>query len=189
MSACGTLAVQSGPLTGSRPTGSITLSPKPIKIRTARETEPTGHISAGSFAAPPRITPRRAMQRYSPDLTKDPYLRPSDKYYYVPSIVAARDPDVLYGGWTMVLVGRIFEIVFGWHFTWLVNSATHLWGSRRFERATIRAITCPIAALTFGEGWHNNHHAYPRSATPRPDLVRDRPNWYPGPLPRNDRCW
>ena len=68
------------------------------------------------------------------------------------------------GGWTMVVWGIFLRTVLGWHSTWLVNSATHLWGKRRFETRDDSRNNGLIAAITFGEGWHNNHHAYPRSA-------------------------
>ena len=68
------------------------------------------------------------------------------------------------GGFSMVLWGVFFKTVIGWHSTWLVNSATHLWGTRRFETRDDSRNNGLIAAITFGEGWHNNHHAYPRSA-------------------------
>jgi fatty-acid desaturase len=55
-------------------------------------------------------------------------------------------------------------VAVGWHATWLVNSATHLWGTRRFETRDDSRNNALIAAVSFGEGWHNNHHAYPRSA-------------------------
>jgi stearoyl-CoA desaturase (delta-9 desaturase) len=45
-----------------------------------------------------------------------------------------------------------------------VNSATHLWGKRRFETRDDSRNNALIAAITFGEGWHNNHHAFPRLA-------------------------
>jgi fatty-acid desaturase len=64
----------------------------------------------------------------------------------------------------MVLWGIFLRQVIGWHSTWLVNSATHLWGTRRFETHDDSRNNGLIAALTFGEGWHNNHHANPRSA-------------------------
>ena len=64
----------------------------------------------------------------------------------------------------MVVWAVFFRTVVGWHFTWLVNSATHLWGSRRFETRDDSRNNGLIAAVTFGEGWHNNHHAFPRSA-------------------------
>ncbi len=102
-------------------------------------------------------------QRYSPDLMKDRFYPALDKYYAVPTIVLAA---VLFavGGWSMVLWGVFLRTVWGWHCTWLVNSATHLWGSRRFETRDDSRNNFLVAILTWGEGWHNNHHAYPRSA-------------------------
>ncbi len=70
----------------------------------------------------------------------------------------------VFGGWSMVLWGVFLRTVWGWHCTWLVNSATHLWGSRRFETRDDSRNNFLVAILTWGEGWHNNHHAYPRSA-------------------------
>ena len=64
----------------------------------------------------------------------------------------------------MVVWAVFFRVVVGWHSTWLVNSATHLWGTRRFETRDDSRNNGLIAAVTFGEGWHNNHHAHPRSA-------------------------
>ena len=51
-----------------------------------------------------------------------------------------------------------------YHVTWLVNSATHMWGTRAYETEDSSYNNKWVAALTFGEGWHNNHHAYPSSA-------------------------
>ena len=45
-----------------------------------------------------------------------------------------------------------------------MNSATHKWGSRRFSTRDDSTNSWWVALLTFGEGWHNNHHAFPRSA-------------------------
>jgi len=56
------------------------------------------------------------------------------------------------------------RVVVGLHSTWLVNSATHLWGKRRFETGDDSKNSWWVALVTFGEGWHNNHHAYPTSA-------------------------
>jgi stearoyl-CoA desaturase (delta-9 desaturase) len=52
----------------------------------------------------------------------------------------------------------------GLHATWLVNSATHMWGNRRFATRDDSRNSWWVALLTFGEGWHNNHHAHPTSA-------------------------
>jgi fatty-acid desaturase len=103
------------------------------------------------------------MQRYCPDFANDRFHQWINKYYYVPTIVVAA-ALIAIGGWTMVLWGIFLKTVIGWHFTWLVNSATHLWGTRRFETRDDSRNNALIAAITWGEGWHNNHHAYPRSA-------------------------
>ncbi len=100
---------------------------------------------------------------YHPDLMRDPFLVALDKYYWVPTVIVAAALLAI-GGPTMVLWGIFLKTVMGWHFTWLVNSATHLWGTRRFETRDDSRNNGLIAAVTWGEGWHNNHHAYPRSA-------------------------
>jgi hypothetical protein len=64
----------------------------------------------------------------------------------------------------MVLWGIALRVTFGLHATWLVNSATHMWGSRRFATRDDSRNSWWVALLTFGEGWHNNHHAHPVSA-------------------------
>jgi stearoyl-CoA desaturase (delta-9 desaturase) len=63
-----------------------------------------------------------------------------------------------------VLWGIFLRITLGLHATWLVNSATHLWGSQRFDAGDDSKNNWWVALLTFGEGWHNNHHAHPVSA-------------------------
>jgi stearoyl-CoA desaturase (delta-9 desaturase) len=64
----------------------------------------------------------------------------------------------------MMLWGICLRVVIGLHTTWLVNSATHLWGTRRFATRDDSRNSWWVALLTFGEGWHNNHHAHPTSA-------------------------
>lgn len=54
--------------------------------------------------------------------------------------------------------------VFVWHATWAVNSICHRWGYRNFETHDCSRNNAWVAALAFGEGWHNNHHAFPSSA-------------------------
>lgn len=102
-------------------------------------------------------------KRYSPDLMKDKVHILINKYYIAPTVVLA---IALYfiGGYSMVLWGIFLRTTWAWHCTWLVNSATHLWGSRRFETKEDSRNNGWVALLTWGEGWHNNHHAYPTSA-------------------------
>ena len=67
-------------------------------------------------------------------------------------------------GLSMFLWGICLSVVVGLHATWLVNSATHMWGGRRFATRDDSRNNWWVALLTFGEGWHNNHHAHPTSA-------------------------
>jgi fatty-acid desaturase len=103
------------------------------------------------------------MSKYAPDLAADPFYRWLNTYHFVPVIVVGLALLAI-GGWDMVLWGVFLRIVFGLHATWLVNSATHKWGSRRFATKDDSTNNWWVAALTFGEGWHNNHHAHPTSA-------------------------
>jgi stearoyl-CoA desaturase (delta-9 desaturase) len=68
------------------------------------------------------------------------------------------------GGLPMMLWGIAVRVVVGLHATWLVNSATHMWGRRRFATRDDSRNNWWVALMTFGEGWHNNHHAHPTSA-------------------------
>jgi stearoyl-CoA desaturase (delta-9 desaturase) len=105
----------------------------------------------------------KRMSRYAPDLGKDPFYRWLNTYHYVPLIASAL---ILFavGGLPMMLWGTCVRVVIGLHATWLVNSAAHMWGRRRFATSDDSRNNWWVALLTFGEGWHNNHHAHPTSA-------------------------
>jgi stearoyl-CoA desaturase (delta-9 desaturase) len=101
--------------------------------------------------------------RYAPDLVKDPFHVWLSRYHWLPLSVLAALLLAL-GGLPFLLWGVFFRVSAGHHATWLVNSATHLWGSRRFETHDDSRNNWWVALITFGEGWHNNHHAHPTSA-------------------------
>jgi stearoyl-CoA desaturase (Delta-9 desaturase) len=105
----------------------------------------------------------RVMSKYAPDLARHPFYVWLNNYHWVPSAVLLAILWIA-GGLPMVLWGLCFRVVFGLHATWLVNSATHLWGKRRFETRDDSRNNWWVALITFGEGWHNNHHAHPTSA-------------------------
>ncbi len=73
-----------------------------------------------------------------------------------------------FGGWRMgtslLVWGGFLRIIYVLNCTWLVNSAAHLWGYRTFETSDTSRNNWWVALLTWGEGWHNNHHAHPRTA-------------------------
>ena len=60
--------------------------------------------------------------------------------------------------------GVIMRTIYTWHVTWAINSAAHIWGYRNYETREDSTNNWLFALLTNGEGWHNNHHADPRSA-------------------------
>lgn len=103
------------------------------------------------------------MKRYVPDLLKDKGLVLISRFYLVPIVISA---FILFaiGGWSMVAWGVAGRVVFGWHTTWFVNSLSHLYGSRPHKTDDDSTNNWFVALLTFGEGWHNNHHAFPSSA-------------------------
>jgi stearoyl-CoA desaturase (delta-9 desaturase) len=103
------------------------------------------------------------IKRYAPDLITDRYYNWLNRYYYVPLIVLSVLLLVL-GGWSVLLWGTFLRVTLALHATWFVNSATHMWGRKRFETGEDSRNSWWVALLTFGEGWHNNHHAYPTSA-------------------------
>lgn len=163
LSVFGTLALQSGPLTWvttHRVHHAFTdMENDPHSPRHGTYWSHMGWIFRGKAQ---NQTPAD-MKRYCPDFADDPFHQWLNKYYWV-SIAVLGAGLFAIGGWTMVIWGVFLKTVVGWHFTWLVNSATHMWGTRRFETRDDSRNNALIAALTFGEGWHNNHHAFPRSA-------------------------
>ena len=103
------------------------------------------------------------MWRYAPDLMKDPVQVWMNRLYFVPLIILGIVLLAL-GGWSFLMVGIFLRVTVALHFTWLVNSATHIWGRRRFATNDLSTNNWWVALLSFGEGWHNNHHAHPRAA-------------------------
>ncbi len=111
------------------------------------------------------------LARYAPDLGRDRFLVWLSKYHWIPLTVSGA---LLFGlGWLaggpvnavgMLLWGGFLRVTLGLHATWLVNSATHLWGSRRFATRDDSRNNWWVALVSGGEGWHNNHHAHPVSA-------------------------
>ena len=90
------------------------------------------------------------LARYVPDLAKDKFHVWITKYHYVPMIVLGVALLAI-GGWKFVLWGIFFRTVMGLHFTWLVNSATHSWGTRRFETRDLSTNSWWVAILSWAK--------------------------------------
>ncbi len=105
------------------------------------------------------------QRRFARDIHNDPYYLWLDTIagQFLPQVLLA---IVLYGigGIGMVLWGVCLRMVFVYHATWCVNSATHFFGYRNYEIDDLSRNTWWVALITFGEGWHNNHHAYQQVA-------------------------
>jgi sn-2 palmitoyl-lipid 9-desaturase len=129
-----------------------------------------GHL-LWMFYSNPRVDRPGALEELAPDLCRDPELRWLDKYFWTIWVGAAFlsfGIGFLIGGWqlalSLVVWGTLARTVFVWHNTWFVNSATHLWGYRNYKTSDDSRNLWWVAWLTFGEGWHNNHHAIAGSA-------------------------
>jgi stearoyl-CoA desaturase (delta-9 desaturase) len=105
----------------------------------------------------------KLLAKYAPDLAKDRFYIWLNDYHWLPIVVLTGILGLI-GGLPMVLWAGCFRVVFGLHATWLVNSATHIWGARRFATRDDSRNNWWVALISFGEGWHNNHHAHPTSA-------------------------
>ncbi|MGE0103863.1 MAG: acyl-CoA desaturase [Blastocatellales bacterium] len=103
------------------------------------------------------------LAKYVPDLAKDRFLDWLSRWSFVTQIPVIA---LLWwaGGWQFVLWGVCLRVVFSWHATCFVNSAAHVWGARRFDTRDDSRNNWWVALMTFGEGWHNNHHAFPAAA-------------------------
>ena len=105
----------------------------------------------------------KALSKYAPDLAKHKFYIWLNNWHWIP-MVALGVILLAIGGFPLLCWGIFLRVVVGLHATWLVNSATHMWGNRRFTTRDDSRNNWWVALMTFGEGWHNNHHAHPTSA-------------------------
>ncbi|WP_024546911.1 fatty acid desaturase [Picosynechococcus sp. NKBG15041c] len=101
--------------------------------------------------------------RYAQDLAKQPFYRWLNRNFLLLQIPLAIALYFL-GGWSWVVYGMLLRAVLLWHSTWFINSVTHVWGYRSHASDDNSRNLWWAAILTYGEGWHNNHHAYPSVA-------------------------
>lgn len=100
---------------------------------------------------------------FIPDLIKYPELVWLHRHPFLPVMLWA---SLMYGlwGWGGVLYGCMISSLINWHATFTVNSLSHMIGEQDFESHDNSRNHWLIALITMGEGWHNNHHAYSKSA-------------------------
>jgi len=157
---CGTLACQGGPIEW---VGTHRIH----HLHSDTENDPHdsnkgfwwSHIGWLIFQSPSQSQ----IPRFTKDINEDPVYQFLQKNFIF--IQIALGAVLLFlGGWSFVVWGIFARIVWVYHCTWLVNSATHKFGYQSYESGD-RSTNCWwVAVLVFGEGWHNNHHAYQYSA-------------------------
>jgi len=100
---------------------------------------------------------------YSKHLLKDPIIVFVSRTFFLWAVLALVIPFAI-GGWQGLLWGGLVRVFLTHHVTWSVNSVCHTFGKREFETNDLSRNEWIVGLLGFGEGWHNNHHAFPRSA-------------------------
>ncbi len=117
-------------------------------------------------------TSDKGLERYVADLKKDRVTVVVSNLFPVWMALSLIIPAVIGGLVTMSWGGALLGFVWGGlvrvlvvhHATWSVNSVCHLWGTRAYKSHDESRNNPVVGVLALGEGWHNNHHAFPTSA-------------------------
>ena len=130
----------------------------------------------------PELSRYELYARYVKDVLRDPFFKKLEQQRYYLGIIATHVllffAAGLVTGWasagtieyslqiglSFVVWGVFVRTVIVWHTTWSINSITHIWGYRNYETGENSRNNIILGFLAAGEGWHNNHHADPRSA-------------------------
>ena len=115
------------------------------------------------FVDRPKKDQELLYEKYVPELKDRPMLRFFERTYGLWMVLPGFALYFL-GGWPMLLWGLCARMTYAYHSTWFVNSATHLWGYRNYETRDESKNLWWVALVSYGEGWHNNHHAHPSNA-------------------------
>ncbi|CAN5625394.1 hypothetical protein BH24ACT26_BH24ACT26_21090 [soil metagenome] len=115
---------------------------------------------------------KTSQERWAPDLLKDPTMVKIDKRFGLLTLASLLAPGILgllitqslWGGVTAFLWGGLARVFLLHHVTWSVNSICHFYGKRTFQTTDESTNNWLLSVLSFGESWHNNHHAFPTSA-------------------------
>lgn len=177
LTVCGTLALEGGPI-------GWVATHRMHHQNTDKEGDPHSPRDGGFWAHMGWVMTGHALHNASgellplvPDLRKDKFHVWISKRHWIPLTVLSV-AILAIGGWSYLLWGVFLRTVIALHSTWLVNSATHMWGSQRFPTGDSSTNSFWVALLTFGEGWHNNHHAVPQSARHGFIWYEIDVNWY-----------
>jgi len=112
------------------------------------------------------------MRRYAPDLLRDKRLQAINSLFPLWVVLGLALPTLI--GWLVdpswrgaflgLIWGGLVRVFMVHHVTWSVNSICHMWGRKDHETGDESRNNTIVGFLALGEGWHNNHHAFPSSA-------------------------
>jgi fatty-acid desaturase len=109
------------------------------------------------------IDQREIERKWAPEMDSDPVHRVMNRLHVYPNIFLGL-ALFAWGGWGYVVWGVFLRLVVNLHATWFVNSAAHTWGYRTYDTPEGSTNLWWVGLIAWGEGWHNNHHAFQRSA-------------------------
>jgi stearoyl-CoA desaturase (delta-9 desaturase) len=130
----------------------------------------------------PELSRLGIYQRYAKDILRDRFYVALERHHWLVWINLGQMPlffgagfaaaslsgetavDAAQTGLGIMMFGVFVRTVLVWHITWAVNSVTHLWGYRNYDTDEDSRNNIVVGLIANGEGWHNNHHADPRSA-------------------------
>jgi len=163
LAVCGTLALEGGPIfwVGTHRVHHQK-SDQPGDPHTPRDGAWWAHVLWMIFGQANHAN-TALMSRYAPGVAKDRFYVWLNNYHWVPLTLLGVILLAI-GGVPVVLWAIFLRVSVGLHVTWAVNSVTHMWGYKRFATRDDSRNNWLVALLSFGEGWHNNHHAHPTSA-------------------------
>jgi fatty-acid desaturase len=163
LTACGMLASEGGAVTwvGMHRAHHL-FSDRPGKdLHTPKDGFWWSHI--GWILTKTELTGPEIRAKYAPELNADPVHRFLDKWHILPNVFVGL-ALFAWGGWGLVVWGVFLRLVVGLHATWFVNSAAHTFGYRTYDTPEGSTNCWWVGLIAWGEGWHNNHHAFQRSA-------------------------
>ena len=161
---CGSLACQNGP---------IKWVAHHRMHHAGSDTERDPHSAKNSLWWPhlgwmiykhPEFDDDKVIQNYTKDISDNKFYQFLEKNYIKNQFILGFI-FLAIGGLPWVVWGIFLRLVLVYHGTWFVNSAAHAFGYKNFELENDLSTNCWwVAILAYGEGWHNNHHAFPKSA-------------------------
>lgn len=125
------------------------------------------HAHTGWFFNPEKTN----VEKFAPDLLRDKAIVKVSKCFPLFAVMSFTLPALIgllvtrswIGAVTAFVWGGLARIFFLHHVTWSINSICHFYGKRPFRSSDLSTNNWVMALLSFGEGWHNSHHAFPTS--------------------------